>query len=270
MRDFTSIGPLIGHISDDCQQILLRLHRHVIASRKWSKLLIVTKERSEHKDNLSVRFIGTQPGPVLDKLFQCIVFDHFNQSSIILALVDEFCSKCKFTIYNIEDKTEIKQKVHRLGNRSITVTGSDSDEEEDNYYLLHDASLILTRDGSNLILCCVSTDNRQKTWVKLFIYESQSINFLYSHEMVLPQLIFPMHKNQTLTWTMSTCDTELQLWRMQRGHVGMDKLFCYKLRKRLELKSQCRSNILQNICIQSLKKLPLPQTLLRYLCFNQF
>lgn len=267
-RDFTSIGPHLAHISKDCQQILLGFHGHVIASRKWSKLLIVTKARSDHKDNLSDRFIGTQPCPVLNKLFQCIVFDHFNPSTIILALVDEFCSKCTFTIYDIEARAEIKQKVHRLGNRSVTITNSDSEDEEDNYFLLHDSSLILTRDGSKLILCCVSTDNTQKTWLKLFIYDIQSINFLYSHETVLPQLIFPMHKNQTLAWTMSTCDTELQLWRMQRGHVETDRLFCYRLRKPLELKSLCRSNILQNICIQSVKKLPLPQTLIQYLCFN--
>lgn len=263
IRDFHMSSPVECLISPDMTTFLFRLPQNIMTCRKWSKLIqgVVKIPKNSHG---VTEVIGTEDSFLRDRKFQNLVYDNNFPNTVIISLVDEFCSKCKFSVYNLTEKIETTNKVHRLEDESVG--DSDVDAEETTYYLLHQCSTTICRSGEILVLMCVVTDNRQRPYLRIFTYNTQTLCGIKKSNHKLTNIILPLLKSEIFSPVFTVCDLYLQVWQMRKCQPSI-KVYSSSLPKPILLKSSCRAVILRNIPKEHIDTLSLPVSLISYLKF---
>lgn len=279
-RDMASVSPLESIVCPDKRTILIRLPQTVLTCRKWSKLMQVEYSQAPsrvqnvpnevNKDG-SFSVSGTASSCLRDRKFQAIAAHPIKPCLVFTAVVDEFCSKCKFTVRDVCSKSLILEKTHRLGERSRTYLESDSNsdsDEEETYFLLHQCTMASSRQGDIIALCCFVADNKQSTFIKLFLYETGTMHSVTSHVIRSEFVSLPLMKTEFFSPVMSICDESCSVCHFKRGSVAMKSLCTIRLPRPPNLMRLCRAIILRNTPNLGLASLPLPNKLLKFLRFN--
>jgi hypothetical protein len=285
-RNFYMIGPLECLVSPNKKVLLFRLPQNLMTCKKWSRIQLATFDESFNSVEFKPAVADIHRCALQDRRFQALAFNPRNSAMLVLVLVDEFCSKCKFRIYDFIQAKEVFLKIHRLGDRSTTIhttkgqdldddnacTDTDSSDEDNTYYHLQQCSVAITRDTDVIILCCIVIDNRQTPYVKMYLYGSDDLHCVASFQQNVSGPIsaptIRLLQDEPYTLVISTCDSTMAVWNRSLYTPTPKCVFVAKIPHKVCLKSLCRKVIQRHTDTSEICNLPLPRSLLDYLQFK--
>ena len=271
-KDLFVVSPVECLISPSRQICLLRLPQTVMTVRKWSKLMQLRTLELNSPITPKNEILGTVPSKLRDRRHHMIAFHPHSEGRLVTALVDEFCSKCKFLVYDMPTSKVLMEKTHRLGERSLTVSEFDSDDsegEDSTYYILHQCGLSFCRSGELLTIHCTGIDSRQNAFARILFYDSDTLKGITSKLVILTTIQLPFSNSDVFSQIYSVCDSELHLWHLKRGKRPISCVLSVTLPKITCLKALGRAAVLRNVAPKYVLDLPLPGALLRYLQYDK-
>ncbi|KAK3096771.1 hypothetical protein FSP39_003097 [Pinctada imbricata] len=219
---------------------------------------------------------------------QAMAFHPFHCTTVVTAFVDEFCSKCTLIMYDIgngNEKSIVREVKHKVNMSAVHYhstrdNNDDSDEaEEDKFFLKTESvSMAFCKSGEVLVVCIHAVNNPQPDYMNYYEsgYHHYSVKFLQFDPETLELLTSHSHnalmneEDSSLNALFTTCDSSIQLWDYNdgSGNLRIIKLMTAPLSKPINLKSLCRQKILQQVRMDRINHLPLPQQMLSYLNFQ--
>ncbi|KAL3881623.1 hypothetical protein ACJMK2_028039 [Sinanodonta woodiana] len=253
-REFHSVSPLECHINNGV--FLFRLPQPILTCHKWAKVLMFDSKTSQPETSGRSQIRGTTSSNLRDRKFQSIAFHPLKDGILLLALIDELCSKCKFSMFDMVNN----KSVHQADHMYQTHMG----------FFLHQSNMSFSRDGDIVVLCYVLTDSDQSGYIYLYFYDSSTLAQTGTYVHDLQSQILPVKASHLYTPVYSRCDSQLQVWYMDRENQAKRKnLFSVPVPRNNTLKLCCRGTINKYTDICDIHKLPLPSQLKKYMQYEQ-
>ena len=282
-KSFTKVGAIQTLISPDRSLVLVRLPQWLLCSRKWSKMLCADLSKTDTDADYSISNIYAVR--LRDRKNYCVAWDPRKEHDVLFITADDYGQRVKILLYDMMEKTELKQNVARLNPvaRRLDDSSEDDDDDEDGS-VLHQCNVSYCRSGDFFVLCCLcgSSLHSSQYQIHVSIFDADTlllkVHFTYNIPLKIVKFI---HAIQT-DWKpedlgecalfapmFSKCDSMVTIYAMPFSVLQHTLPLCtYKLPKVPHLQSLCRAEVLRNLQGNAVHELPIPTKMEHYLKFS--